>query len=115
MGFEQLAVEILLLDGAQGGRRGEQGFGTVLGHDPPEGAGIRRADGFALENDRSGTREQRRIDDVGMADDPADIGGGPCHVAGADAKDDFHAPGRATAWPPLSRTTPLGRPVVPEV
>jgi hypothetical protein len=51
-----------------------------------------------------------------MADHPADIGGGPEHLAGLHVIDvAFMLHLMATACPPLSRTTPLGMPVVPDV
>ena len=54
---------------------------AVLGDDPPERAGVGRADRLALVQDRGAAGEQRRVDDVGVADDPADVGGGPEHLA----------------------------------
>ncbi len=89
---DELAVRVFLLDGAEGGRRGEQGRDLVLGDHPPEGAGIGRADRLALVEDRGAAGEQRRVDDIGMADDPADIGGGPIHLARLDAVDSVHRP-----------------------
>ena len=80
---EQLALRVLLLDGAERGRRGEQRDAAVLGDDPPERAGIGRADRLALVQDRGAAVQQRRVDDVGMADDPADVGGRPEHLARA--------------------------------
>src|SRR6266536_2469302 len=35
----------------------------------------------ALERERGAARQQRRVDDVAVADDPADVGGGPPDVA----------------------------------
>jgi hypothetical protein len=86
----QLALGVLLLDGAQGGGGGEQHAHLVLGTDAPEGAGIGRADRLALVHDAGAAGEQRGVDDVGMADDPADIAGRPVHVPGLDTVDHAH-------------------------
>ena len=64
----------------------------VLGDHPPERARVRRADRLALVEHRGRADEQRRVDDVGVADDPADVAGGPEHVARADVVDVAHAP-----------------------
>ena len=45
--------------------------------------GVGRADRLALVEDGRAAGEQRRVDDVGVADDPADVGGGPVHLARA--------------------------------
>ena len=84
--------------------------------DAPERTGIGCADRLALVQDRRASVEQRRIDDVAVADGPADVATPPrtprrarhrrCCVM-------LHV--SATAWPPLSRTTPFGFPVVPDV
>ena len=65
---------------------------AVLGDHPPERAGVRRADRLALVQDGGRADQQRRVDDVGVADDPADVGGGPAHVARADVVDVRHRP-----------------------
>ena len=113
---EVLAVGVFLLDRADRGRRGEHRLHPVLGRHPPERARIRRADRLALVEHGRRAEQQRAVDDVGVADDPADIGGGPIHVAGLRCRRCgacVHS--SATACPPLSRTMPLGLPVVPEV
>ena len=46
---------------------------AVLGDDPPERAGVRGADRLALVQHRGRADQQRRVDDVGVADDPADV------------------------------------------
>ncbi len=58
---------------------------AVLRDHPPEGAGVRRADRLALVEHARAAVQQRRVDDVGMADDPADVGGRPEDLAGRDA------------------------------
>lgn len=86
------AVGVLPLDGAEGRRRGEQGRHLVLFDDAPERAGIGRADGLALEQYARAAGQQRRVDDVGMADHPADIGCGPEHLARLHAELVAHRP-----------------------
>ncbi len=64
----------------------------MLGYHAPERAGVRRADRLAfVENGRAAV-DQRRVDDVGMADHPADVGGGPPYFARFDAVEIFHRP-----------------------
>ena len=85
-------------------RRGEQRLHPVLGDHPPERARIRCADRFAFVEHGRRAGQQRRVDDVGVADDPADIGGGPEHLARARCRRCgacVHS--SATACPPLSR------------
>ena len=89
---DELAFRVFLLDRAEGGRRGEQRDRAVLGDHAPERAGIRRADRLALVKDRGAAVKQRRIDDVGMPDHPADIGRAPIHFARLDAVEIFHRP-----------------------
>ena len=55
--------------------------------------GVRRADRFALVEDRRRAHEQRRVDDVGVPDDPADVGRGEHRLARADGVDVGHRPG----------------------
>ena len=74
------------------GRRGEEGGDLVVLDHPPEGAGVGRADGLALIEDAGAAVQERRVDDVGMADDPADVGGGPVRIAGLDVVDRRHRP-----------------------
>ena len=87
-----VAVRIVAADGAEGGRRGEERRHVVLGDDAPEGAGVGRADRLALVEHARAAVQQRRVDDVGMADHPADVGGGPERLAGIDAVDRLHRP-----------------------
>ena len=87
-----VAVGVLLLDRADRRRRGEQRLDPVLGCHPPERSGVRRADGFALVEHRRRAAQQRAVDDVGVADHPADIRSGPIHVAGFGVVDVFHGP-----------------------
>ena len=70
---EQLALRVFFFDGAEGGRRGEQRRAAVLGNHPPECAGVRRPDRLAFIEDRGAAVQERPIDDVAMADHPADV------------------------------------------
>ena len=82
VGADEDAVGVLALDRAERGRRGEEDPHVVLVDDPPERPGIGGADRLALVHDRGAAIDQRGVDDVGMADHPADIGGGPEHLVG---------------------------------
>ena len=53
----------------------------VIGDHSPEGARVGGADGFSFVQDRRRTTDQRRVHDVGVANDPTDIGCRPPHVA----------------------------------
>ena len=64
----------------------------MLGDEAPERAGIGRADGLALVQDRRAAGEQRRIDDVAVADHPTDVGRRPERVARAHAVNARHRP-----------------------
>ena len=88
-----LAVGIVALDGAERGRRGEEGAHAVLRDDPPERARVRRADRLALVQHGRVAVEQRAVDDVRMAHGPAQVGRGPVHLARLDPVDVAHAPG----------------------
>ena len=90
--LEQLGVGVFLADGAEGGRRGEQRHHAVIGADAPERAGVGRADRLAFVQDRGAAVEQRRVDDVGVADHPADVGARPPDFAGIDAVEVLHRP-----------------------
>ena len=89
---DQPAVRVLLLDGAQRRRRGEQRGHPVLGDHAPEGAGVGRADRLALVEHGGAAVDERRVDDVGVADHPADVGGRPEHLARLNAVDVGHRP-----------------------
>ncbi len=86
------AVGVFLLDGADRRRCGEQRLDPVLGSHPPERARIGGADGLALVEHRGRTQQQGRVDDVGVPDDPPDVGGRPVHVARLHVVDVLHAP-----------------------
>ena len=83
---------ILLPDRAERGRRREHRRDAVLRDDPPERAGVGRADRLAFVEDGRAAVEQRRVDDVRVADDPADVGRRPVDLAGLDVVDVAHRP-----------------------
>src|SRR6266852_8794905 len=58
----------------------------------PERARIGSADRLAFVKNGRAPMKQRSIDDVGMPDSPAEVGGGPEDFAGVDAVDVLHAP-----------------------
>ena len=89
---EEFPLRILLLDRAERCRRGEHRDALVLGDHPPERAGIGRANGLSFVKDRGAAVEQRRIDDVAVADNPANVGGGPVHLTWLDAVQVPHRP-----------------------
>src|SRR3546814_16711421 len=74
---DELAVRVLALDGAEGGRRGEHRADLMVGDHAPEDAGVRRAARLALEQDRGAAMEQRRVDDQGITAHTAQVPGGP--------------------------------------
>ena len=89
---DETSFRILLLDGAKSGRCGEQRLDAVLGNHAPEGAGIGRSDRLAFEENGGRAVQQGRIDDIGMANDPTDIGSGPEGLSRCDAIDIRHRP-----------------------
>ena len=89
---QELALWVFFLDGAEGRRRREQRHRAMFGDHPPERTGIRRADRLAFVKDRRAAVQQRCINDVAVADDPADIGSGPPHLARLDAVKILHRP-----------------------
>ena len=88
----QLALGILALHRANGGRRGEEGAHLMFRNHPPEGARIRRAHGLAFKDNRGAARDQRRIANVGMPHDPAHVRGRPEHIARSAIVDRAHRP-----------------------
>ena len=83
---------VLLLDGAEGRRRREQADRSVLGDDAPEGTGVRRPDRLALVEHRRRAGQQRPVDDVGVADDPADVARGEHRLARLHVVEVGHRP-----------------------
>ena len=105
---DEFAVGVFLLDGAERGRRGEERHRLVLGDHPPERAGIRRADRLALIHDRGRAMKQRPVDDVAVADHPADVGAAPPDLAGLDAVEVEHRPFQRDQMPAIVAHHALG-------
>ncbi len=72
--LDEAAIGILAPDGTQCSWGGEHDLDPMLVDDAPKCTGIRSADWLTLEQHRGAAVEQRRIDDVRMPDDPADVG-----------------------------------------
>ena len=98
---DERSARILPLDGAKRGRRREQGVDPMLRDDAPEGAGVRSADRLAFVEDAGAAGEQRRVDDVRVADHPADVGGRPEHISRPHAVDRLHRPREGNRVPPV--------------
>ena len=89
---DQFAFGILLADRAEGSRCREERAHIVLGDHPPERPRVGSADGLAfVENCRTAVQE-RPVHDVRVADDPADVGGRPVHLARPEVVDMAHRP-----------------------
>ena len=87
-------VRVYPADGTDGRGRREQDRHLVVRNDAPERPGIGGAHRFALVDHRGGADQQRGVDDVGVPDHPADVGGRPEHVPGQHAVDVGHRPGQ---------------------
>ena len=83
-------LRVLLLEHADRGRRGEhRGDAVLLDQLPPDpGVGPDRQ---AFVEDRRHAGDQRAVDDVAVADDPADVAGREVGLARAAAEDVLHA------------------------
>ncbi|EKD38576.1 MAG: hypothetical protein ACD_75C00690G0001 [uncultured bacterium] len=90
--FDKLALGILFFDGPEGSRSREQRLHLMLGNDAPEGAGIGSSDGLSFIENRGGTLQQRGINDIGMTDNPADVGSRPPDFTGIDVIQVLHGP-----------------------
>ena len=88
----QRAGRVLALDRPVGGGGGEHRLDAVVADDPPEGARVGGADRLSLVENGGRAGEQRRVDDVGVADDPPDVGCREPHVARPDVVDVLHRP-----------------------
>ena len=101
-------IGIVPLDRAESRRRREHGAHAVLRDHPPIGPGIRRADRLALVEDRRATIDQRCVNDVGVADHPADIRRRPPHLAGLPVVDAAHGPVQRDQVPAVVAHDALG-------
>jgi hypothetical protein len=80
---EPLVLRVVLADGAQGRRRGEEDVDLVPLDHAPERSRVGRAHGLALVQDRGGADQQWRIQDVRMPDHPTDIRGAKHDIPGS--------------------------------
>jgi len=87
-----LPFRILLADGAESCRGGEERADPVVRDHPPEGARIGCADRLSLVEHGRASVKERRIDDVRVADDPAHVRRGPVHLSRRDVVDVLHRP-----------------------
>ena len=90
--LKTIAVGVSTFDRAKSCWGGEQNFDPVILNNPPEHAGIGRADGLSLKQHCRTSGNQGRIGYVGMADDPADVGCGLKDLARLRVIDVRHAP-----------------------
>src|SRR5437763_5168860 len=105
---EGAARRVFPPDRPESGRRGEQRLDAVFGDDPPERAGVRRADRLALVQDRRTAGDERRVHDVRVPDDPSDVGGRPVDLAGPGVVDVLHAPAQRDGVPAVVAHHALG-------
>ena len=64
----------------------------MFGNNAPKGAGIGRANRFALIQDGCAAVEERGINNIRMTHNPTHVRRGPVHLAGFDIVYIFHAP-----------------------
>ena len=74
---------------SNGSRRSVKNADLVLFDHLPETSGV-RVGRNAFKNNLGGTRSQRAISHVGVARDPANVGGAPEHVSGLDVEGPVH-------------------------
>ena len=104
-------LRVLLLQHADRRRRGEHRRDAVLLDQPPPDAGV-GPDRQALVEDRRHAGDERAVDDVAVADDPADVAGREVGLAGLAAEDVLHARrqrDRVAAGVALHAFRPAGR------
>ena len=80
----------------------------MLGNHSPESAGIGGTDGFAFIDDGCCSLEQGAIDNIGVTDDPADIGGGPEHITRINVVEIFHGPVESNRVTSVISQNPFG-------
>src|SRR6202022_1647260 len=76
-----LALRIVAVDGPKRRWSGEECADSVLRDHPPERAWVRSADRFSFVKNGRASVKQRRVDDVGVPDHPADVRRCPVHLA----------------------------------
>ena len=80
---------------------GEQNLHFMVLNDPPENTSIRRANGLALKQHGGASGQQRRVDNVGMTNDPTDIRRRPINIARLHIIDIRHAPPKRHRMPAI--------------
>ena len=103
-------LRVLLLEDADRRRRREHRRDAVLLDQPPPDAGV-GTDRQAFVEDRRHAGDERAVDDVAVADDPADVAGREVGLAGLAAEDVLHARGerdRVAAGVALDALRPAG-------
>src|SRR5690606_27893364 len=85
------ALRIFFADSPERSRGGKQSFHTILSTHAPERTGIWSAYRFTFVKNGGAAGDQRRINNVGVANHPAHIRGGPEHVTGLHIVHNFHA------------------------
>ncbi len=106
--LDECALRVFALDRADRRGRREHRRHAIALDDVPVDTRVRRPHRFAFEEDRGRAEKERRVDDVGVAHDPADVGGRPPHVAGFDAVDVAQAPGERDQVPAVVAHHALG-------
>jgi hypothetical protein len=72
-----------------GGRGGVEDVDLVVLDHLPEAAGVGEG-GHAFEHDLGAAAGERAVGDVGVAGDPADVGGTPEHIVGLQVEGPLH-------------------------
>ena len=85
----------------------------MLACDAPKCASVGRSDGLAFVEDGRIAGQERPIDDIGMSDDPADVGCGPEHLAGLDPVKILHRPQQSDHVTAIVAHDALGRACAP--
>ena len=106
--LHQRTVRIFALDGAERRRRSEQDIDLVVADHPPERTGVGCPHRLAFVKNGGAAVKQRRVNDVGMADDPADIGRRPVYVTGIHPVDVLHRPLQGDKMPAIVADHALG-------
>src|SRR5688572_9038535 len=87
-----LTVWIVALYCTEGGRRREKTNHLVLGNNAPERPRVGSSDGLTLEQHCGTTVDEWRVDDIRMANHPADVRRRPVYFTRFDTVDRVHRP-----------------------
>ena len=105
---QQFSLRVCPLDRPERCRRGEQHLDLVILDHPPENPGIRGANRLALEQHSGTAHNQWRIDDIGMADNPAYVRCRPVNLARLCVIDIGHRPAKRDGMSTIVAHHPLG-------